>query len=67
MVYTRTDGKECYLIALNPTAKKQTLTLDDNHTAAEPVLCFGKATYKPSKKGDRLTLPPVSALIVRLY
>ncbi|MCR5326385.1 MAG: alpha-glucosidase C-terminal domain-containing protein [Bacteroidales bacterium] len=66
MVYTRTDGKESYLIALNPTSKKQTLTLDANHPAAEPVMCFGKAVYKPSKKGDRLTLPPVSALIVRI-
>ncbi len=66
MVYLRTDGKETYLIALNPTGKKQELMLDKRSTAPVVVRSFGKATYKPVRKGDKLSMAPVSALIVKL-
>ena len=66
MVYLRTDGCETYLIALNPTAKKQDITLDKRSDSSTVVRSFGKASYKPARKGDRLSMAPVSALIVKL-
>ena len=66
MVYLRTDGKDTYLVALNPTARKQEITLGKLSDAPQTALSFGKAVYKPTRKGDRLTMWPVSALIVKL-
>ena len=66
MLYYRTDGKDTYLIALNPTSRQQTVTLDRKSSDFYKAMQFGKAKYKLTRKGDRLTLGPVSALIVKL-
>ncbi|MCH5173930.1 MAG: alpha-amylase [Bacteroidales bacterium] len=66
MVYMRTDGKSTYLIALNPTAEKKSLSLAHLSESPETALLAGKALYKASPKGDRLTIWPVSALVVKL-
>ena len=66
MLYYRTDGKETYLIALNPTSKKRSVTLDRTSSGYYKAMQFGVASYRPSPKGDRITLGPVSALIVKL-
>ena len=66
MVYLRTDGKDTYLIALNPTSKKQTVTLAHRTDDPATVLQSGKAQYRPSAKGDRLAIWPVSAAIIKL-
>lgn len=71
MVYTRSDGNETYLIALNPTAAKKTVNIGAQTACAagktiEPVLMSGKAAYKVTKKGDVISMNPVSAIIVKI-
>ena len=71
MVYTRTDGKETYLIALNPTGIKRTVTIpsqtvEKSGKRLEPVLMAGKAAYKVTSKGDVLTMQPTSVMIVKV-
>lgn len=70
MVYTRSDGKDTYLIALNPTAAAKKVELPWTSIAGKgeiaPTLLSGKAAYKISKKGDTIQMGPVSALIVKL-
>ena len=58
MVYTRSDGVNTWLVALNPTGKKQTLKLKDIKKA-DPELSYGKATLKCGK----LTMGPTSVFI----
>lgn len=77
MVFLRSNGKDTYLIALNPTGERKTLTLSSEISdykcvtkcakgLVAPAKSIGKATYKCSGKGDVLTLGATSALIVRL-
>ena len=77
MVFLRSNGKDTYLIALNPTGERKTLTLSSEISdykcvtkgakgLVAPAKSLGKATYKSSGKGDVLTLGATSALIVRL-
>ena len=77
MVFLRSNGKDTYLIALNPTGERKTLTLSSEISdykcvtkgakgLVAPAKSLGKATYKCSGKGDVLTLGATSALIVRL-
>ncbi len=66
MVYLRSDGSQTYLVAVNPTSKKQTVTLSRRSDNPETVLSSGKAQYRPSAKGDRLSLWPVSAVVIKL-
>ncbi len=66
MLYYRTDGLDTYLVALNPTSKTCKVVLDRKSESFSKAMQFGKAGYKLTRKGDTLTLGPVSALIVKL-
>lgn len=77
MVYLRSNGKETFLIALNPTGTRKSLTLNDEVSSyrsmtegvkgiVNPVASLGKFSYKRTGKGDVLTLDATSGIIIRL-
>ena len=69
MVYTRSDGEHSYLIALNPSGAKQSVTLkgfSGKNVSIKPVLSSGKASCKLSAKGAQLVMGPTSVLICPL-
>lgn len=77
MVYLRSNGKETFLIALNPTGTRKSLTLNDEISSyrsmtegvkgiVNPVASLGKCSYKRTGKGDVLTLEATSGIIIRL-
>ena len=77
MVYLRSNGKETFLIALNPTGTRKSLTLNDEVSSyrsmtegvkgiVNPVASLGKCSYKRTGKGDVLTLDATSEIIIRL-
>lgn len=77
MVYLRSNGKETFLIALNPTGTRKILTLNDEISSyrsmtegvkgfVNPVASLGKGSYKRTGKGDVLTLDATSGIIIRL-
>lgn len=69
MVYTRSDGEQTYLIALNPTGAKQSVTLpglSGKKASLKPVLSSGKASCNLSAKGARLVMGPTSVFICPL-
>lgn len=77
MVYLRSNGKETFLIALNPTGTRKSLTLNDEVSSyrsmtkgvkgiVNPVASIGKCSYKRTRKGDVLTLEATSGIIIRL-
>ena len=77
MVYLRSNGKETFLIALNPTGTRKSLTLNDEVSSyrsmtegvkgiVNPVAFLGKGSYKRTGKGDVLTLDATSGIIIRL-
>lgn len=77
MVYLRSNGKETFLIALNPTGTRKSLTLNDEVSSyrsmtegvkgiVNPAASIGKCCYKRTGKGDVLTLDATSGIIIRL-
>lgn len=77
MVYLRSNGKETFLIALNPTGTRKSLTLNNEVSSyrsmtegvkgiVNPVASLGKGSYKRTGKGDVLTLDATSGIIIRL-
>lgn len=77
MVYLRSNGKETFLIALNPTGTRKSLTLNNEISSyrsmtegvkgiVNPVASLGKCSYKRTGKGDVLTLEATSGIIIRL-
>lgn len=77
MVYLRSNGKDTFLIALNPTGTRKSLTLNDEISSyrsmtegvkgiVNPVASLGKGSYKRTGKGDVLTLDATSGIIIRL-
>lgn len=77
MVYLRSNGKETFLIALNPTGTRKSLTLNDEVSSyrsmtegvkgiVNPVASLGKGSYRRTGKGDVLTLDATSGIIIRL-
>ena len=67
MVYTRSDGNETWIIALNPTGRKQSVTLPAlpglrKGVSVKPEMSYGKA----SLSGTRLTMGPTSVFIGKL-
>lgn len=65
MVYLRSNGKETFLIALNPTGTRKSLTLNDEISSyrsmtegvkgiVNPVASLGKCSYKRTGKGVSL-------------
>lgn len=76
MVYTRSNGTETYLVALNPTGVKRSVTIPSQTELkagsylagkkATPALIEGQATYKVTAAGDLITMGPTSVLIVKV-
>lgn len=69
MVYTRSDGEECYLVALNPTGVRRTVaipSLKGAKSSPKPVMLSGKACCHITSKGTVVAMEPVSAMIVRI-
>lgn len=69
MVYTRSDGEECYLVALNPTGARRTVaipSLKGAKSSPKPVMLSGKASCHITPKGTVVAMEPVSAMIVRI-
>lgn len=66
-VYTRSNGDETYIIALNPGAKGVTYTLDNaSASALETLIANGKVTTHKGKKGIEIKLPGVSSAIFKV-
>ena len=66
MVYERKLGSERCYVVLNPSAKAVTVTLSAE--PSQPKLIGGnykKCTYKQTKKGDTISISPVSAAIFK--
>lgn len=71
MVYKRSDGKQTYLIALNPTDQRRDVAIDHCCTQApgktlKAALSTGKASYKSGKNTDTISMGPVSVLILKI-
>ena len=67
MVYTRSDGNQTWLVALNPTGKKRSVSLSSvsglkGRGVVTPELAYGKV----SLKGEKLSMGPTSIFIARL-
>ena len=66
MVYTRSDGAQTWIVALNPTGKKQTVSLPADVVPKKgnvtPEISYGKV----SLKGGKLSMGPTSVFIARL-
>ena len=66
MVYERAlGGERCYVV-LNPSGRQVSVTLPDE--AAKPQLIGGsykKCSYRQTRKGDTITLSPISAVIFK--
>lgn len=66
-VYTRSNGDETYIVALNPGEKGVSYTLDETKgNGLELLLANGKVTTKKTKKGIEIKLPGVSSAIFKL-
>lgn len=69
MVYIRSCENEKWLVALNPTGHSQNTIIP--HTASfngetKEKITAGKASFKARRSGDRISLGPVSLMIVNL-
>ncbi len=66
MVYERTwRGERCWVV-LNPSGKQVAVTLPKENTKPEIIGgSYKKATYKQTKKGDTITVSPISAVIYK--
>lgn len=66
MVYERAQGDERCYVVLNPSGKQVSVTLPTE--PSKPQIIAGnykKCTYKQTKKGDVITLSPVSAVVFK--
>ncbi len=65
MVYERKLGNERCRVVLNPSGKQVSVTLPNENVKPEIIGgSYRKCTYKQSRKGDTITLSPVSAAIL---
>ena len=66
MVYERTwRGERCWVV-LNPSGKQVTVTLPKENTKPEIIGGnYKKVTYKQTRKGDTITISPISAAIYK--
>lgn len=68
MVYSRSDGKRKYIIAVNPSGNKVSVNFaKQGNDKPQPVISVGKASYKGGKNADTITLGGVSAVIYRVF
>lgn len=68
MVYKRTDGKETFIVALNPSKAAVSAKLAKQGSAAELVAGSNtkKSSYKIGKDTDQIKMNGVSALIYKI-
>lgn len=68
MVYKRSDGKDTYIVALNPTSslKRVKIAPCADRKVLGIVMASGQTDYKAGSKEDVITLGPVSAMIVQV-
>ena len=71
MTYLRSNGKECFFVALNPTrrCRRVSLELPDGITPQEvisPTMLSGKASVKASGQKLTVSMGPVSVWIGRI-
>ena len=69
MVYSRSDGKRKYIIAVNPSGNKVSVNFaKQGNDKPQPVISVGKASYyKGGKNADTITLGGVNAVIYRVF
>ena len=66
MVYERKLGNERCYVVLNPSGRQVSVTLPNEPSKPELIGgSYKKCTYKQSRKGDTITLSPVSAAIFK--
>lgn len=66
MVYERRLGSERCYVVLNPSGKSVTVTLPTEPSQPELIAgSYKKCTYKQTKKGDVITLSPISSAIFK--
>ncbi len=66
MVYERSMGGERCYVVINPSGKTVTATLPAEENAPQLIGgSYKKCTYKQTKKGDNITISPISAAIYR--
>lgn len=66
MVYSRSNGEETFIIALNPTGRTCKVEIPCRTEGAETALSQGKASMKPSRKGTLVEMGATSVIIVKL-
>ncbi|MCK9437488.1 MAG: alpha-amylase family glycosyl hydrolase [Synergistaceae bacterium] len=68
MVYERTQNDKKCIVVLNPSDKEFTTEIPNQGVTPEVIGgSYKKATYKPGKSVDKITISPVSAIIYHLY
>ena len=66
MVYERKLGRERCYVVLNPSGKQVSVTLPTESSAPQIIGgSYTKCTYKQTKKGDVITLSPISSAIFK--
>ena len=67
MVYKRTDGKETFMVVLNPSAKKvKAIIPSQGGKQATYIMGSGKNSYKPGKTTDRIEMNGISCGIYKI-
>lgn len=66
-IYSRNNGKDTYVIALNPGEKKAEAIVEiPAAKSLQPILVNGKATTDITKKGIRIKLTGISSVIFKV-
>jgi maltose alpha-D-glucosyltransferase/alpha-amylase len=66
MIYKRTDGKDVYIIALNPSENKVKATIASQGGKAVVASMSGKAKYKLSAQSDFVEMDKFSAAVFHI-
>jgi maltose alpha-D-glucosyltransferase/alpha-amylase len=67
MIYKRTDGKETFMVILNPSAKKVKASVpSQSFGKASYIMGSGKTSYKPGKSADKIEMNGISCAIYKL-
>ncbi len=67
MVYERSCGDDRWIVVINPSSKKVTGEIPTYGVKPEPRFgSYTKVTYKVGKETDKITLSPVSAVVMKV-
>ena len=67
MVYERSSGNEKWLVIINPSANKVTAEIPSYGIQPQAKGgSYSKLTYKVGKETDKITVSPVSAVIMKV-